>query len=359
MRARRTSGWIGAAVLLALLAISVPAAAGAKTLAPKRGTAFFGVTDRGSTAEFEEFEGLVGKHPAVLETFHPYGNTLNEAILRWEQTEVRPMLHISTGDDQTLAELITPEQIARGAGDDYLLQLNHAFVKHDLPAYVRPLGEPNRCVNPYSAVWCDGSLRGGEHSAAWYRQAFRRIAIIVRGGGPRDSIDARLQALGMPRLHRSRGRTPRKLPAAPVSIVWSPLPAGSPRVAGNFPGDYWPGRRFVDWVGTDLYSAYPVWHQLNRFFRQKRYRGMPFALTEWAVAGVDDPGFARRIFAWSKRHQRVRMLIYYRGFGEDGNPFRLGLYPQTASVIRRQLRRKRFPAFAPQHAQLPSSADKR
>ncbi len=113
------SGALGGGGALALLGLAIPAAAGAKTLAPQRGTAFFGVTDRGSTAEFEEFEGLVGKHPPVLETFHPYGNTLNEAILRWEQTEVRPMLHISTGDDQTLAELITPEQIARGAGDDY------------------------------------------------------------------------------------------------------------------------------------------------------------------------------------------------------------------------------------------------
>ena len=98
-------------MLLTLLALSVPAAAGAKTLAPKRGTAFFGVTDRGSTAEFEEFEGLVGKHPPVLETFHPYGNTLNEAILRWEQTEVRPMLHISTGDDQTLMRILCGGQL--------------------------------------------------------------------------------------------------------------------------------------------------------------------------------------------------------------------------------------------------------
>ncbi len=162
----------------------------------------------------------------------------------------------------------------------------------------------------------------------------------------------------MPPLHRTRGQTPRKLPAAPVSIVWSPLPAGSPRVAGNFPGDYWPGRRFVDWVGTDLYSAYPVWHQLNRFFGQRRYAACPSRSPSgpWRRRR---PRFARRIFAWAKRRPRVRMLIYYRGFGEDGNPYRLGLYPRTASVIRRQLRRKRFPAFAPQHAQLPGSADKR
>ena len=35
---------------------------------------------------------------------------------------------------------------------------------------------------------------------------------------------------------------------------------------GNFPGNYWPGRRWVDWVGTDFYSQYPVWKDLNRFY---------------------------------------------------------------------------------------------
>ena len=90
--------------------------------------------------------------------------------------------HISTADDQTLAELITPEQIALGGGDDYLLQLNDFFAKHGLPAYIRPLGEPNRCLNVWSAVNCDGSQKGGEHTTGWYKQAFRRIVAIVRGG---------------------------------------------------------------------------------------------------------------------------------------------------------------------------------
>jgi len=37
-------------------------------------------------------------------------------------------------------------------------------------------------------------------------------------------------------------------------------------VKGNFPGNYWPGSRWVDWVGTDFYSQYPVWKDLNRFY---------------------------------------------------------------------------------------------
>jgi len=350
VRARRTSGWIGAAVLLTLLAISVPAAAGAKTLAPKRGTAFFGVTDRGSTAEFEEFEGLVGKHPAVLETFHPYGNTLNEAILRWEQTEVRPMLHISTGDDQTLAELITPQQIALGYGDDYLLQLNDFFAKRGVLAYVRPLGEPNRCLNVWSAVNCDGSPKGGEHTTGWYKQAFRRIVAIVRGGATLEQTNTTLAGIGLPPVNRTKGPPPSSLPAAPVSIVWSPLPGGSPRVTGNFPGNYWPGARWVDWAGTDFYSQYPVWKDLNRFYAGKQWKRKPLAITEWAVAGTDDPRFVKQLIAWTVKRPRVRMLVYYDGFGTSGNPYDLRLYPRTTNTLRLKVRRPTFLEYAEYNA---------
>ena len=36
--------------------------------------------------EFNEFAALTGKHPALLETFHPWGNSLNEAYERWRET---------------------------------------------------------------------------------------------------------------------------------------------------------------------------------------------------------------------------------------------------------------------------------
>src|SRR6187455_310482 len=167
---------------LAAGALLAPSQASALSLVPPKPDVFLGVSDRGTTAEFSEFEELTGKHPALLQTFHPWGNSLNEAYERWRETKTRPILHISTADDQTLAELITPQQIALGYGDDYLLQLNQFFADHALPAYIRPLGEPNRCLNAWSAVDCDGSQKGGEHTTGWYKQAFRRIVAIVRGG---------------------------------------------------------------------------------------------------------------------------------------------------------------------------------
>src|SRR5215203_5258471 len=306
-----------AAVLLAVGTLSGTATA--VTLVPPKPNVFLGVSDRGTTAEFNEFTELTGKHPALLQTFHPWGNSLNEAYERWRETATRPVLHISTADDQTLAELITPQQIALGYGDDYLLQLNAFFASKGLPAYVRPLGEPNRCLNAWTAVDCEGNQRGDEHTTGWYKQAFRRIAAIVRGGQSLEGVNATLAEIGLPPVTRTKGPPPTELPAAPVSIVWSPLPGGSPRVKGNFPGNYWPGRRWVDWVGTDFYSEYPVWEDLNRFYVGKQWKGMPVAMTEWAVSGEDDPRWVKQVIAWTVKHPRVRMLVYYIGFGA-GNP---------------------------------------
>ena len=83
--------------------------ASALTLAPPKPNVFFGVSDRGTTHGVQRIHRTARrKHPALLETFHPWGNSLNPAYERWRETSTRPILHISTADDQTLAELITP-----------------------------------------------------------------------------------------------------------------------------------------------------------------------------------------------------------------------------------------------------------
>src|SRR5829696_157495 len=353
---RRASG--ARAARLAAIAVSAVAlclgvgagTASAVTLVPPKPSVFLGVSDRGTTAEFNEWAELAGKHPALLQTFHPWGNSLNSAYERWRETGTRPILHISTANDQTLSEMITPQQIALGGGDNYLLQVNAFFAERGLPAYIRPLGEPNRCLNPWSPIYCDGSPKGGEHTTGWYKQAFRRIAAIVRGGVTLEQINATLAEIGLPGLNRTKGPNPTSLPAAPVSIIWSPLPGGSPRVKGNFPGNYWPGSRWVDWASTDFYSQYPVWKDLNRFYRGKQWKGKPIGIAEWAVHRVDEPRFVKQLIAWVAKLQRVRMLVYYRGFGEAGNEYALGPYPRTTNTLRLKIRRANFLSTADYNA---------
>ncbi|MBN8868064.1 MAG: hypothetical protein J0H98_10975 [Solirubrobacterales bacterium] len=333
------------ALLLAFAVLACPAQA-AEIFGPKVGKKLTGVSDNGTLEGFQNFAEATGKHPAILQTFHPWGNGLDVAYRRWQNAEVMPMLHISTADDETREELITPQEIAIGAGDPYLIQINQFFAEKGQRAFIRPLGEPNRCLNPYTAFTCSGARRGGEHTTYWYRKAFQRIAVITRGGLPSNRVDKKLRNLRMRKVNWGSIPRPGVMPAAPVSIVWSTLPAGSPRVRGNWPGNYWPGANFVDWAGTDFYSDYPHWRDLDHFAKGRPWRSKPLAVTEWGVAGVDDYPFVRRLFNWMNKRPRVRMFVYYRGFGglEDRyNPYN---YPTTLKVLRNKLRDPQYLAYA-------------
>ena len=337
-------------VLLVFLFLLLPAQpSDAAVFGPPKGKVLTGVSDNGTLEGFQNFTEMVGKHPAVLQTFHPWGNGLDLAYERWGNARVTPMLHISTADDETQEELITPQEIATGAGDPYLWKMNRFFAEKDLRAYIRPLGEPNRCLNAWSAVYCDGSKKGGEHTTYWYRKAFQRIAVIVRGGRKTVDVNRLLRKLRMRHIQWGRARQPETMPAAPVSMVWSPLPAGSPKARGNWPGNYWPGKYFVDWAGTDFYSNYPYWRDLNKFMRGRPWRGKPIAITEWGVTGSDDVNFVRRMFHWVNKRPRVRMLAYYRGFG-DFDPYNPYYYPDAMRAMRNQLKDPLYMPFSFRHA---------
>ncbi|MBS1677044.1 MAG: hypothetical protein JST08_06635 [Actinobacteria bacterium] len=342
--------WLALAATALSLLFAAPA--GALSLVPPKPSVFLGVSDQGSIEAFNRFTEQTGKHPALLETYFSWGNSFNKAFERWRETQTRPIVHISTQNAQTLEEIITPQQIALGVGDEYLLQMNQFFASHGLPAYIRPLGEPNRCLNPWAGVECDGTLKGGEYSTLWYKEAFRRIAAIVRGGVSLEQLNATLTTeLGLPPLNRPKGPPPTALPPAPVSMIWSPLPAGSPRVKGNFPGNYWPGSKWVDWVGTDFYSKYPVWDDLNKFYEAKQWKNKPVAITEWGVQDKDEPQFVKQLIAWIVNHKRVQMLDYYQGFGE-GNTYELALYPRSLNQYRKKIRRANFISYAEYQAGL-------
>src|SRR3954452_12176845 len=82
--------------LAALWALAVPAPAAALSLVPPKPDVFLGVSDRGTTTEFNEFAELSGQHPALMETWRPSRNSLNEAYERWRETATRPILAIAS-----------------------------------------------------------------------------------------------------------------------------------------------------------------------------------------------------------------------------------------------------------------------
>jgi hypothetical protein len=344
MAARGRRSQLGLLALIAAIAwvMAVGPARGAY-LQPEQGKVFFGVSDTGVTSQFTEFSELIGKHPPVIETFRAWGDDLTGSVNRWQKAEARPILHISTADPHDGHELIDPRQIANGYGDGYLISLNYLFWSRGIRAYVRPLGEPNRCLNVYASYDCAGNLRGAQHRPFWYRQAFRRIYIVLHGGGKIAKIDARLARAGLPPLREEGAPLPTGLPRAPIAVIWSPLPVGSPEVRWNRPGRFYPGRAYTDWSGTDFYSAYPNWKALTAMYES--YPRQPFVLTEWGLDGVDDPAFVQRLFGWVRRHPRTRMLVYYQDFGSV-NPFRIQNFPSSIAVIQHHVSAPEFVPYA-------------
>jgi hypothetical protein len=172
---------------------------------------------------------------------------------------------------------------------------------------------------------------------------------VILKGGRVARLSHRLRGLGLPRLRDlerpSEARLTR-LPRPQVALQWVPMTAGSPNIAGNRPSAYWPGGRYVDWVGTDFYSRFPNFAGLNRFYNAKQYGGRPFVFGEWAMWGRDDAGFMSRFFAWVAAHPRVKMLTYNQG-NMPTSEFRLYRYPRAARVMRRALRAKRYTSAAP------------
>jgi hypothetical protein len=319
------------AALTALLTLALAPAASAARLTPPDGKVFTGVTGSKSIANFQH---QVGKHPSVFGFFHKWNGPTGYIYKAVEQSGSRLMLHISTQDGYGTKEVITPLGIAKGAGDRYLIRTNQEIAAYGKPTYVRFLAEMNQTNNGYSAYNRDGSSRGRSHSTKAFIAAWRRATLILRGG-PVADIDARLQALHLPALKTNAT----ELPAPQVAMAWVPQTAGSPDIAKNSARAYWPGKQYVDWIGTDFYSKFPNFRDLETFYDD--FKGMPFVFGEWAMWGADNPGFVHQFFRWVNTHTRVKMLVYNQG-NLPGGPFRLTRYPNSTAALRAELAKPRF-----------------
>ena len=139
---------------------------------------------------------------------------------------------------------------------------------------------------------------------------------------------------------------PEELPEPRVALMWVPQSFGSPNIGGNQPGDYWPGGRFIDWVGIDIYAKYRgAFDEGKAFF--DRYDRWPFVIGEYGPWDNDQSGaFTRELFEWANAHERVKMLLYYRSVTTD-NLFNIQYYPGAKRALRKQLRKRRWVEYAP------------
>jgi hypothetical protein len=313
-------------------------------LLPPKGKVYTGASDTGQTNDYREFHGESGAHPAVMQSFESWGYVPKEALARWAETDTRGMLSLSTSPCWKCHEKISPEEIADGKGDSYLLALGAALSKRKKPTYIRLFPEMNGSWNKYSAFGTDGTLRDKKHTTKDFIAAWRRFVLIVRGG-PKAAIDSELRKLHMPAIH---GKARSSLPQPKVAIAWVPQSTGSPAVKGNAPQDYFPGWDYVDWVGADIYGKYPNFAGLDSIYRH--FSKAPFLIGEWSPWDVDNPDFVKQLFGWIDHHKRARIAMYYQGFGEaEDNPFELGDYPKSQKQLKQLLNRSKYQPFAPEN----------
>ena len=324
--------------LLSLCLLAGLAAAGAASAArylPPPGHLYAGITGSNPAP----YERQTGQHAAIYQEFVTWGGSFDWALAAAAANRSRAMLAIQTITPSG-GEVISPGAIARGRGDSWLLTLGAALAQRGQPTYLRPMAEMNAYWNPYSAYNADGSSRGADHSTRAFRKAWRRIALILRGGATRR-IDARLRRLRMPPIRTQQGAIAR----APVALMWVPQVAGAPDTPQNAPRAYYPGAAYVDYVGTDFYSKFPNWAGLDSFYSQ--FTARPFVFGEWAVQGADNPRFVDAFFGWIHAHRRTRIVVYNQGYRPQAH-LTLGTHPSAGHALAQQLANRLFAPFTPE-----------
>ncbi len=347
-------------LLACAVALAAASTASGDAYAPREGRAFHGVSDTGQIADFRTFTDQADAHPAVLQDFFHWRVPLTTgALYRWGKTDTRGVLSLSTQTGEGV-EMITPRQIAMGKDDRYMTHMAADIAETGQTVYIRLMAEMNGHWNAYSAYNADGSARRGGHSTRWYRLAWRRFTLILRGGS-RDRINRKLMRMGLPRIIRAKSQDdpvyeggadgiplpiPERMPRPRVAMMWVPQSFGSPNVNGNQPEDYWPGGKYVDWVGIDIYSKFAsAFDDGVRFFN--RYDKWPFVIGEYGPWDNDVGGaFTGRLFRWAEAHDRVKMMIYYRGV-DPANEYNLQHYPGAREALRNHLAEPRWDPFAP------------
>ncbi len=333
------SGRVRLALVVALALACLPAAASAAPYTAPGNKVLWGGQGGYTAGSIADFERQSGKHPAVFNYFIDWGS--QDGFLGGRLDDARRMGSSAMISLSTKGTRLSPRDLASGDGDGFLVRLNGLLADHGEVVYVRPLSEMNNGNNPYSAYDLSGRSRGPAFSTRQFKQAWRRLTLILRGGDV-AAIDSRLRGLGMPALRTGAG----ELPRPKVALMWVPLSFGNPEIAKNHPRHFYPGGGYVDWVGTTWYSPYRASSAMDAIYSFPRWKRKPFAFAEWGVWGADVPGFVNQFFGFMKSHPRVRMAVYYQS-ALLSNEFRLSTHPASRAALRRAVRWPRLTGVAP------------
>ena len=242
-----------------------------------------------------------------------------------------PMLHLGTGGGpRNPHEVITPQAIAQGKGDSYLVALNHAIASWGKGIYIRPMGEMNNPGAFYSGYDANGAPKDAAHAPAEYRAAFARIYVILHGGNDRSR---------QPEAEAARpSARPGRRPAA------EPVPAAPRRLepAGRLVGARRRQRREqllprATRTSTSRAATSTPRTASRRSTGSRRStpsRGSTASRSRCPEAGLtdnDDPAFVNRLCTFVNTRPATELFAYYES--KPGSRWDMGNKPQSRGRV--------------------------
>ena len=303
----------------------------------------------GITGNAARFQDQTAQDSSVVQAFLGWGQGLGYGTPfagLFPTLAPIPLITLTT-DDKNRNETITPGGIADGKGDAYLLALNNAVASWGKGIYIRPLPEMNNFNNFYGGFNANGQPRGAAYTPAKYREAFRRIYVVLHGGTT-DAVNAKLKALGQPALQGGGETLPNPFPR--VRVIWSPLAVDLPTIGANAANNYFPGSAYVDVFGGDIYvdsvgGGSTAWKGIDALFKSGQSHGKPFSIPEWGLTGVDDPAFVQDMCDFLKSHPATESASFYES--KPGSRWDMAGKPNSSARYRACMPRTgSFPAWA-------------
>jgi len=120
-----------------------------------------------------------------------------------------------------------------------------------------------------------------------------------------------------------------------VKVVWNPQGYGAPDIPGNSAQAYYPGDRYADVVGDDLYDIGGKAEFAAADKLYKAHPSKPFSFPEWGLWGVDDPKFVQQMATFVKSHPRTRLIAYFNA--KPGSIFDLASKPRSLVAYKRYI----------------------
>jgi beta-mannanase len=227
-------------------------------------------------------------------------------MITWEPWEA-PRVAGTLDLDQPRYRL---SRVAGGAFDGYIRRYAQAVKRYGGPVMLRPFHEMDGDWYPWG-----GTVN--RNTPAQFVAAWRRIHDVFSEVG-----------------------------ADNVTWVWSVNAGSVPNRAGNLPEDYWPGGRYVDWIGISGFNwgaarNFGGWVSFDGIYRDRigallRYH-RPIALTEIAAAevGGDKAAWITDAFRRVSRYPRVRAIIWYDRRDSQLEDWRIQSSPQAQAAFAR------------------------